>query len=92
MGKPKEKNDGSLPNSVVNNIYEWTPGGFILFYFNSQTGAPEQIMNFEEPAYCLALQKYVADWSEALHQFNLDNSMQNIQENIERSEDGDENS
>jgi hypothetical protein len=84
MGKNKPKNDGSMPSVVVNQLFEHSPGGFILFYFNQENGAPEQVMSFDSPAHCLALQKYIQDWDEALHQVTLDQSVQTIQDNIQK--------
>jgi len=91
MGKQKPKNDGSLPNVVVNQILEHTVGGFILFYFNNETGQPDQVMSFDSPAHCLALQKYIEDWDAALQQASHNNAVQNIERNIREMNDGGEN-
>jgi len=82
--KPPQNNHGCLPNAVVNQIFEHSTGGFILFYFNQENGQPEQVMSFDNPAACLALQKYIQDWSEILHQVNMDVSIKNIHSNMER--------
>jgi len=79
-----EKNRGCFPKHVLNQIFEHSTGGFILFYFNQENGQPEQVMSFDNPASCLALQKYIQDWDEALHQVNLDISVQNIHDNMEK--------
>ena len=87
--KPKQP-DGSLPDYVVNHITENTVGGFVCFYFNQETGQPEQAMSFDSPAHALALQKYIADMTEAIHQVTLDNSINSIQQAFGgKNEDGD---
>ena len=83
-------NSGSLPNQVLNQLGEHTLGGFIMFYFNSETGEPEQVMNFDSPAHSLALQKYIADWSEAIHAVNIENSVFNIQHSLTEQAEFDE--
>ena len=89
--KPEDKHDknkGCMPKHVLNQLFEYSTGGFILFYFNQESGQPEQVMSFDNPASCLALQKYIQDWDEALHQVNLDISVQNIHNNMERMNGG----
>lgn len=78
-----KKNDGTIPTPIVNQLIEHTVGGFILFYFNAQTGEPQQIMTFDSPAHCLGLQKYISDWQEAVHQVNIESSVNNLQQQIE---------
>lgn len=68
-----------LPVSVVNQINEHAMGGFVLFYFNSENGAPEDVMTFDSPAHCLALQKHIADWSMALNDLSIQTLRENIQ-------------
>jgi hypothetical protein len=78
----ENRNDGTIPDGTINQVCEYTLGGFILFYFNSQTGEPEQIMTFDSPAHNLALRKYIADWTKAVDKFELDNSVFNIQQSV----------
>jgi hypothetical protein len=80
--KNKSKPDGSVPHQIVNQLVEHTVGGFILFYFNQETGEPEHIMTFDTPAHSLALQKYISDWQAAIEQVNFDNSVNAIQQGI----------
>lgn len=72
--KTKTDDSGGIPPHLVNELGEHTVGGFIIFYFNSQTGQPEHIMSFDTPAHCLGLQKYMSDWTEAVHNVNVDNA------------------
>jgi hypothetical protein len=82
MSKNK-KPEGRLPDAIFNQVNEHTVGGFILFYFNQETGEPEQVMTFDSPAHCLALQKYIADWHQAIHTVSLENSVYLIHKNIQ---------
>lgn len=68
----KDTSNGSIPPHVLNLINEYAIGGFIMFYFNSKTGMPEHVFTFESPPHCLALQKYISDWDEALKNLNVD--------------------
>jgi hypothetical protein len=68
MPKPSKKINGRIPDSVLNQINEHTVGGYVLFYFNQETGEPEQVMNFDSPACYLALQKYMTDWTSAINE------------------------
>jgi hypothetical protein len=93
----KKTHDGGIPPHVVNQLIEHTIGGFMLFYFNNETGEPEQIMTFDTPAHSLALQKYIADWQDAVEQINHEVSVNSIQRSIieankssQTSEDEDE--
>jgi hypothetical protein len=76
--KPKE-NHGEVPKSVIDQLTEHTVGGFVLFYFNSKDGAPEEILTFDSPAHCLALQKHIADWTYALQDLHVETEKHHIQ-------------
>lgn len=91
---PKNENDGTLPRAVRHQINEHTVGGYLIFYFNQNTGKPEKAMSFDSPAHAIALQKHATDWLNALDQVNLENNVANIQmglEILEQLEHPDEN-
>jgi hypothetical protein len=81
MPKPKKTN-GRIPDVVLNQINEHAIGGYVVFYFNQETGEPEQIMNFDSPAHYLALQKHMTDWTnavnEAMHTHKVENLLTNF--------------
>jgi hypothetical protein len=80
MAKSKKpQDDGLVPQVVMNQLVEHTAGGFVLFYFNSIDGAPEQYLTFDSPAHCLALQKHIADWSYALQDLNVESEKRHIE-------------
>lgn len=91
MSKPKnDKNSGGIPNAILNQLVEHTAGGFILFYFNSETGSPEHVMTFDSPAHCLALQKYITDWCIALGDMNIENARHDIENSVRGDDLNDE--
>jgi len=77
----EENQNGSIPKCVMNQLIEHTPGGFVLFYFNAENGSPENAITLDSPAHWLAVQKYIADWSIALNDINV----QNIRSDIENA-------
>jgi hypothetical protein len=79
MPENNQENIGKIPKFVENQLIEHTLGGFMLFYFNTQTGQPEQLMSFDSPAHSLGLQKYITDWNEAVHAVNFESSVHAIQ-------------
>ena len=83
MKKNVQKKDGKMPAHVLNSVFEHATGGFILFYFNQENGQLESSMSFDTPAHCMALQKYIEDWQEALHQVTLENSIKQINNSME---------
>ena len=87
-GKPQP--DGTLPDVVVNQIIEHTVGGFIIFYFNQETGEPEQVMSFDSPAHSLALQKHMRDWQDAIDEVNFNNSVDAINKGLSAQNGDDE--
>ena len=79
MGEPKPKTqpDG-MPKHVVNEINEHAVGGFALFYFHPEHGFPQHLLSFDSPAHCLAMQKYMTDWCNALQAIYLEGTKNNI--------------
>lgn len=93
MSKDTPKPNGGIPQTIINQLNEHTAGGFVLFYFNAQSGFPEELMTFDNPAYCLALQKHISDWSSALSDINIENErrfIENSSKEPEKANDDDE--
>jgi hypothetical protein len=83
MKNNKDNNNGSIPKNILNEISEHTLGGYIIFYFNNNSGAPEHAICYDSPAHCMALQKYISDWDQAIHETTIDSMRQTIDENYE---------
>lgn len=86
----QEENDGLIPVHVVHELIEHTPGGFALFYFNTEDGSPEQIITCDSPVYSLALQKHISDWSTAIKELNIEVEKHNIAESCGGNEEEEE--
>lgn len=66
-------NMGKIPISALNALNEWTPGGFILCYLNSETGEPDYAMTFDSYCSQLALQYYAKNFTKTMDDINKHN-------------------
>ena len=78
--KPTEP-DG-IPQHLLNEINEHAVGGFALFYFHPEHGFPQHQLFFDSPAHCLAMQKYMTDWCNALQAIYLEGTKANIRQSF----------
>ena len=76
-----------IPDVTLNQLNEFSNGGFILFYFNAE-GYPEVYTKFDNPMHAMALQYYVEHWTEAIEAVNLDASVDAIKQEDNEEEDG----
>ena len=76
-----------IPKITLNQLNEFSNGGFILFYFNSE-GYPEVYTKFDNPMHAMALQYYVEHCAEAIEAVNLDASVDAIKQEDNEEEDG----
>jgi hypothetical protein len=82
--KRKKKNEPvSLSKEVLRQLGEHTVGGYALFYFHPETGLPQHMLYFDSPAHCLAMQKYMTDWCNALQQIYIEGAKANIRDSLE---------
>ena len=75
---PKKQESQSIPKHVLHQLNEHTPGGFLLFTFNHETGFPEYRMTFDSPAFYLAMSKYLANWSKATENLHVAMAMRDV--------------
>ena len=80
--KPTPESEPSIPKAVLHQLNEHTIGGFALFFFHPETGFPQHILNFDSPAHCLAMQKYMADWNAALQSLYMEGAKASIKESF----------
>ncbi len=85
----KNEYDGSIPEKVLNQLNEYTAGGFVLFYFNAEDGSPEKAMTFDSPAHSLALQKSIFDWSSAIQDLSIESEKFNLTKACQSQEPND---
>lgn len=69
-----------LPKHLINELNEHAVGGFALFFFNPETGYPQNFLTFDSPAHCLAMQKYINDWCMALQDIYIEGTKEAIRE------------
>jgi len=84
MAKKKNK-EFTFPQKLLEQINECSSGGYLLFVFNKD-GAPEIHSQFDHIQGAMAMQYYINNWTNAIDQMNLNNTIENIHNN---QEDGD---
>jgi len=84
------QNDGRIPEEVLDQLNEHCVGGFIVFYFNSEHGHPEEAVTFDSPAHCLALQQHIGAWSKAISDLGVESQKAEFMMGMEPPEDGEE--
>lgn len=88
MSKDANKTqDGYIPTSVLNGLNQFTVGGFVLFYFNSENGMPEQVMTFDSPAHSMAMEKYMGEWLAALNSIHQQQTRAGIINEIKNNQE-----
>ncbi len=58
----RKKRTLTIPPNIRHEIYEWANGGFLVFYFNSETTQPEVVSNFDDSKSAFALQSFIDTW------------------------------
>ena len=84
-----EDNNFVIPEATINQLNEFSNGGFILFYFNSE-GYPEVYTKYDNPLHAMALQYYVEHWASAIEPANLDASVDAIKQEDNEEESGEQ--
>ena len=77
-----------IPDATINQLNEFSNGGFILFYFNAE-GYPEVYTKYDNPMHAMALQYYVEHWASAIETANLDASVDAIRQEDDENEEDD---
>ena len=71
------KKDFRFPDEVLQRINECSYGGFVLFSFDAQ-GRPVVNSMVDNDVNAMALQFYVNNWSKAVENYNMEQSMASI--------------
>jgi hypothetical protein len=66
----KKQKEFEIPEQLLNQLNECSPGGFILFSFHSN-GNQQVHTKFDSPAHAAALRLYVNDWITALNNISI---------------------
>jgi hypothetical protein len=68
-----------MPNSVLQQLNEFSSGGFALFTYDDM-GNPCVHTKFDTNKDAMALQMFVASWSEALHTLSTKSTLDSLSE------------
>ena len=76
-----------IPDSILDQLSEWSCGGFILFNFD-EYGNPQVYSKAEDERNAMSLQYLVSHWSDAMENMNSDTFTQNLNQAFKEDEEG----
>ena len=79
-----------IPDIILDQISEWSCGGFMLFNFD-EDGNPQVYSKIEDERNAMSLQYLVSHWSDAMEDMNaksFTNNLNNIFEEEHEEEEG----
>ena len=76
-----------IPESFLDQLSEWSCGGFMLFYFDEH-GNPQVYSKAEDERNAMSLQYLVSHWSEAMENMNSDSFTHNLNQAFKEDEEG----
>ncbi len=77
-----EANNFTLPSSIINQLNEFSYGGFLLFCFDD-TGAPRFYAQFDNELNMMGLQKSAELWLKGVNDINAMNIKNQLSEPID---------
>ena len=89
MNSMKVTDTSRIPDIILDQISEWSCGGFMLFNFD-EDGNPQVYSKAEDERNAMSLQYLVSHWSEAMEGMNSNSFSKNIDKayNEEEEEEG----
>lgn len=82
----KINEDHRLPNIILDQISEWSCGGFMLFNFDEE-GNPQVYSKAEDERNAMSLQYLVSHWSDAMENMNSDSFIKNLNDVFKTEEE-----
>ena len=76
-----------IPDSILDQLSEWSCGGFMLFNFD-EDGNPQVYSKAEDERNAMSLQYLVSHWSDAMENMNSDTFTQNLNQAFKEDEEG----
>ena len=76
-----------IPDSLLDQLSEWSCGGFMLFNFD-ENGNPQVYSKAEDERNAMSLQYLVSHWSDAMENMNSDTFTQNLTQAFKEDEEG----
>ena len=75
-----------LPNIILDQISEWSCGGFMLFNFDEE-GNPQVYSKAEDERNAMSLQYLVSHWSDAMENMNSDSFIKTLNDVFKTEEE-----
>ena len=76
-----------IPESLLDQLSEWSCGGFMLFNFD-EDGNPQVYSKAEDERNAMSLQYLVSHWSAAMENMNSDSFTYNLNQAFKEDEEG----
>lgn len=76
-----------IPDSILDQLSEWSCGGFMLFNFD-EYGNPQVYSKAEDERNAMSLQYLVSHWSDAMENMNSDTFSQNLNQAFKDDDEG----
>ncbi len=81
--------ENRIPDILLDQLSEWSCGGFMLFNFDEQ-GNPQVYSKAEDEMNAMSLQYFVSHWSNAMETMNSDSFMNNLNTVFKKQDKQDE--
>lgn len=76
-----------IPDNILDQLSEWSCGGFMLFNFD-EYGNPQVYSKAEDERNAMSLQYLVSHWSDAMENMNSDTFSQNLNQAFKDDDEG----
>jgi hypothetical protein len=87
MNNMNIKSTKRIPDILLDQLSEWSCGGFMLFNFDEE-GNPQVYSKAEDERNAMSLQYLVSHWSEAMEDMNSNSFVKNINQAYGEEEEG----
>ena len=67
--QPKEPSKFEIPNAFLEQLNEFSGGGFLMFSFD-EDGNPQMSCNFDSIPHATAMHTYILSWAKAVAEIN----------------------
>ena len=81
--------ENRIPDILLDQLSEWSCGGFMLFNFDEK-GNPQVYSKAEDEMNAMSLQYFVSHWSNAMETMNSDSFMNNLNTVFKKRSEQDE--
>ena len=82
----KTNEEHRIPEILLDQISEWSCGGFMLFNFD-ENGNPQVYSKAEDERNAMSLQYLVSHWADAMENMNSDSFSKNLNETLKPEEE-----